>query len=48
MAINQIIYTNGILTDYKGAQETAMEINRLTGIETEIIHNSSTPFETAG
>ncbi|NRA90418.1 MAG: IMP dehydrogenase, partial [Simkaniaceae bacterium] len=48
MAINQIIYTNGILTDYKGAQETAMEINRLTGIETEIIHNASTPLETAG
>jgi len=48
MAINQIIYTNGILTDYKGSQETAQEISRLTGIETEIIHNESTPLETAG
>ena len=48
MAVSKIIYTNGILTDACGAAATAEQINQLTGIDTEVIHNGSTSLETAG
>jgi hypothetical protein len=48
MAVSKIIYTNGILTDARGAAATAEQINQLTGIDTEVIHNGSTSLGTAG
>jgi len=48
MAVSKIIYTNGILTDARGAAATAEQINQLTGIDTEVIHNGSTSLDTAG
>lgn len=48
MVVSKIIYTNGILTDAKVAAQTAEMIHRQTGIDTEVLHNGSTPLETAG
>ena len=48
MAVSKIIYTNGILTDVRGAEETMEQIKQLTGIDTEMVHNGSTSLETAG
>lgn len=48
MAVSKIIYTNGILTDVRGAAETTEQIRQLTGTDTEMVHNGSTSLETAG
>ena len=46
--INKILYTNGILTESDAALKTAQEIRQIAQIDTEVLHNGSTPLSTVG